>query len=341
MDPHLRRSDAGEKSMPTKKQKFRKKKLSEGHPSPVNALATPRFAGLSTFLRLPHIPDARQLDVALMGVPFDGGTSYRSGARFGPRHVREQSAIIRPYNPVVDLSPFDLVRVADYGDLPINPLSIDDTFKRITRGLRPVLEADTIPLCVGGDHSILLPILRAMHAKHGPVALVQFDAHSDTWDQYWGMKYSHGTPVRRAIEEGLLAEPYILQIGLRGQLYDEHDLDFAREHGIVMITAEEFHEQGLALVRKKLKMFNSRKVYFSLDIDVVDPAFAPGTGTPQVGGLSSVQILNLVRSLAGLHLVGCDLVEVSPQYDSAEITSLLAANLLFEQLCLISTGFSR
>jgi len=233
-----------------------------------------------------------------------------------------------------------LVRVADYGDLPVNPLSIDDTFKRITRGLAPVLEADTIPVCVGGDHSILLPILRAMHAKHGPVALIQFDAHSDTWDQYWGMKYSHGTPVRRAIEEGLLAEPYILQIGLRGQLYNSHDLDFAREHKIATITAEEFHERGLAPVRKKLKPFKNRKVYLSLDIDVVDPAFAPGTGTPQVGGFSSVQILDLVRALAGLNFVGCDLVEVSPQYDSAEITSLLAANLVFEELCLISNCFS-
>ena len=324
-----------------KRQKLKKKKPSEGYPSPANSLETPRFAGLSTFMRLPHLPDAKRLDVALIGVPFDGGTSYRPGARFGPRHVREQSALIRPYNPVLDLSPFDLVRVADYGDLAINPLSIDDTFKRITRGLGPVLEAGTVPICVGGDHSILLPILRAMHAKHGPVALIQFDAHSDTWDQYWGMKYSHGTPVRRAIEEGLLAEPFILQIGLRGQLYDKHDMNFAREHGIVMITAEEFHERGLPLVRKKRKAFKDHKVYFSLDIDVVDPAFAPGTGTPQVGGLSSVQILDLVRSMAGLNLVGCDLVEVSPQYDSAEITSLLAANLLFEQLCLISRSFSR
>jgi agmatinase len=321
-------------------KKLTRKKLSEPHPAPVNSLESPRFAGLSTFMRLPHIADAKRLDVALIGVPFDGGTSYRTGTRFGPRHIREQSAIIRPYNPVLKISPFELLRVADYGDLPVNPLSINDSFKRITRGLGPVLEANTIPICVGGDHSILLPILRAMHAKHGPVALVQFDAHSDTWDQYWGMKYSHGTPVRRAIEEGLLVEPYILQIGLRGQLYDSHDLDFAREHKIVMITAEDFHEHGLPLVRKKLKPLKDRKVYFSMDIDVVDPAFAPGTGTPQVGGLSSVQILDVVRALAGLNFVGCDLVEVSPEYDSAEITSLLAANLLFEQLCLVSTCFS-
>jgi agmatinase len=189
-------------------------------------------------------------------------------------------------------------------------------------------------MCVGGDHSILLPILRAMHAAHGPVGLIQLDAHSDTWDQYWGMKYSHGTPVRRAIEEGLLAEPNILQIGLRGQLYDANDMDFAREHKIMLVTAEEFHEHGLPLIREKLKAFKGLKTYLSLDIDVVDPAFAPGTGTPQVGGLSSVQILGLVRALRGLDFVGSDLVEVSPQFDSADITSLLAANLLFEQLCL-------
>jgi agmatinase len=310
------------------------KNLSEPHPQPIDALAFPRFAGVSTFMRLPLIPDAGRLDVALIGVPFDGGTSYRPGARFGPRHVREQSAIIRPYNPVLDLAPFDRLRVADYGDLSVNPLSIEDTFRRVTTGLAPVLEAGTIPMCVGGDHSILLPILRAIHATHGPVALVQLDAHSDTWDQYWGMKYSHGTPVRRAIEEGLLLESHILQIGLRGQLYDAHDMDFAREHDIHWIAAEDVHANGLSGVRKRLASFAGRKTYLTLDIDVVDPAFAPGTGTPQVGGLSSVQVLDLVRALAGLDLVGCDLVEVSPPFDSAEITSLLAANLLFEQLCL-------
>ena len=301
---------------------------------PVNALESPRFAGVPTFMRLPHIPDASRLDVALIGVPYDGGTTYRPGPRFGPRHIREQSAIIRPYNPVLDISPFERLRVADYGDLPVNPVSIENTYARITAGLQPVLDAGTVPMCVGGDHSILLPILRAIHAAHGPVALVQLDAHSDTWDQYWGSKYTHGTPVRRAMEEGLISEPCILQVGLRGQLYGADDMDYTREHHIAVITSEEFHAQGLAPVREKLKAFEGRKTYLSLDIDVVDPAFAPGTGTPQVGGLSSVQILELVRALKGLNLVGCDLVEVSPPYDSAELTSLLAANLLFEQLCL-------
>ena len=311
-----------------------RKTLPESHPAPVNALESPRFAGVPTFLRLPHIPDPGRLDVALIGIPYDGGTTYRPGPRFGPRHVREQSAIIRPYNPVLNVNPFEKLRVADYGDLAVNPISIEDTYLRITAGLKPVLDAGTIPISVGGDHSILLPILRAVHAAHGPVALVQLDAHSDTWDQYWGMKYTHGTPVRRAIEEGLLAEPYILQVGLRGQLYGADDMDYARAHNIAWITSEDFHQHGHALVREKLQAFEGRKTYLSLDIDVVDPAFAPGTGTPQVGGLSSVQILELVRALKGLNLVGCDLVEVSPPFDSAEITSLLAANLLFEQLCL-------
>lgn len=322
--------------MPNKsRRKISAKKLAEPHPQPINALENPRFAGIPTFMRLPYIPDAKRLDVAIIGVPFDGGTSYRPGPRFGPRHVRQQSAIIRPYHPVLDIRPFDVLRVADYGDLAVNPLSIEDTFQKIEAGLRPVLDDGAVPLCVGGDHSILLPILRAIHGKHGPVALIQLDAHSDTWDQYWGMKYSHGTPVRRAIEEGLLDEKHVLQIGLRGQLYGADDMDYANEHGIKMITAEELHDRGLKVVREALKGFRGRKMYLSLDIDVVDPAFAPGTGTPQVGGLSSHQILSLVRSFAGLRLVGCDLVEVSPPYDSAEITSLLAANLLFEQLCLL------
>jgi len=311
------------------------KQLSEPHPMPADALDYPRFAGISTFMRLPHITDPGRLDVALIGIPYDGGATYRTGPRFGPRHIREQSAIIRPYHPVFKINPFERLRVADYGDLSVNPLLIEDTFERIASGLKPVLDAGTIPICVGGDHSILLPILRAIHAAHGPVALIQLDAHSDTWDRYWGSKYSHGTPVRRAIEEGLLAEPFILQIGLRGQLYDASDMDYADQHNIAMITSEEFHEHGLPLVREQLKAFEGIKTYLTLDIDVVDPAFAPGTGTPQVGGLSSIQILSLVRELRGLDIVGCDLVEVSPQFDNSEITSLLAANLLFEQLSLL------
>lgn len=310
------------------------KKHTTPHPKPVDALVYPRFSGVPTFMRLPHIPRAEELDIALIGVPFDGGTTYRPGPRFGPRNIRVQSAMIRPWNPVLKINPFEKWRIADFGDLSINPLSIEDTYKRITEQLDAVLGAGARPVCVGGDHSILLPILRAIHKHHGPVAFLQLDAHGDTWDGYFGSPHSHGTPVKYAIEEGLIEKGCALQVGLRGQVYGEEDFDFARKHRIHIITSEEFHRGGVDLVKRPLAPLRNHSVYLTLDIDVVDPAFAPGTGTPQVGGLSSAQVLDLVRSLKGLKLVGCDLVEVSPPYDSGEITSLLAANLLYELLCL-------
>ena len=313
--------------MPTKKR-------IKPRPQPTDALVYPRFSGISTFMRLPHIPRAADLDLALIGVPFDTGTTYRPGPRFGPRHVREQSSIIRPWNPVLKINPFERWRIADYGDLSVNPLSIEDTFTRITAQLGEVLSRGARPLCVGGDHSILLPILRAIHQRFGAVALVQFDAHNDTWGGYFGSPHSHGTPVRRAVEEGLLLEGFVLQAGLRGQVYSQDDFAFGTDHGFHVLTSEEIHRDGIAPVARILKRFRGKPVYFTLDIDVVDPAFAPGTGTPQVGGLSSAQILDLVRILRGQKLVGCDLVEVSPPYDRGEITSLLAANLLYEMLCL-------
>jgi agmatinase len=312
------------------------RKSTQPYPAPLDGLVYPRFSGIPTFMRLPHITRPEELDVALVGVPFDGGTSYRPGPRFGPRNIRVQSAMIRPYNPVLKINPFEKLRIADFGDLPVNPLSIEETYRLIQRGLKPLLDAEAIPICVGGDHSILLATLRAVHARYGPIALVQLDSHSDTWDQYWGSKYSHGTPVRRAIEEGLLRKGCILQIGLRGQLYGDDDLAFAGEHKIQMVTTEELLAKGLAPVRRLLKRLSGKPAYLSLDIDVVDPAFAPGTGTPQVGGLSSAQVLDVVRALRGLKFVACDLVEVSPPYDGVEITSLLAANLLFEMLCLLA-----
>ena len=316
--------------MPRTRRKFRLP-----HPEPTDALTYARFTGVPTFMRLPHITDPEELEVALVGIPFDGGTTYRSGPRFGPRHVREQSAIIRPWNPVLQVNPFAKHRTADFGDLPVNPLSIEDTFRRIEKGIQPLLDAGGRSVCVGGDHSVSLPLLRAVGRKHGPVSLVQFDAHNDLWDEYFGSKYSHGTPFRRAFEEGLLEDGSVLQVGLRGQVYSEQDFDFAREHRVKMVTAEEFHSQGIAVVKRLLDAFRGKAVYITLDIDVVDPAYAPGTGTPQVGGLTSVQILELVRALRGLRIVGCDLVEVSPPYDTGEITSLLAANLLFELLCVL------
>jgi agmatinase len=306
------------------------------HPQPTDALEFARFTGIPTFMRLPHITQPEELEVAIIGVPFDGGTTYRPGPRFGPRHVRVQSAIIRPWNPVLKVNPFAKHRIADFGDLPVNPLSIEDTFRRIERGLAPVLEAGAHTVCVGGDHSISLPILRAVAKKHGgPVCLIQFDAHNDLWDEYFGSKYSHGTPFRRAFEEGLLQDGGVLQVGLRGQVYGEDDFDFAREHKVRMVTAEEFHAKGMAPVLRHLKAFRGKPVYVTLDIDCVDPAYAPGTGTPQVGGFNSAQIVELVRALHGLDMIGCDLVEVSPPFDNGELTSLLAANLLFELVCVL------
>ena len=304
------------------------------HPQPVDALVFPRFSGVPTFMRLPHITDPDELDIALIGIPFDGGTTYRPGSRFGPRNIRVQSAMIRPWNPALSVNPFAKWRIGDFGDLSINPLSIEDTYSRITKQLGDVLTAKTRTACVGGDHSILLPILRAIHKQFGPVAFIQLDAHGDTWGGYFGSPHSHGTPVKYAVEEGLIAKGHGLQVGLRGQVYSDGDFDFARKHDIQIVTSEEFHKHGVEMVKHHLKTFRDRPAYVTLDIDVVDPAFAPGTGTPQIGGLSSAQILDLVRSLKDLNIVGCDLVEVSPPYDNGEITSLLAANLLFELLCL-------
>jgi agmatinase len=301
----------------------------------MDALVHARSGGIATFMRLPHIDKAEELDIALVGVPFDGGTTYRPGTRFGPRHVREQSVLIRPWNPVLGINPFAKHRIADYGDFSVNPLSIQDTFQRVEEQMAPLMKAETRVAAVGGDHSLSLPLLRATTKKYGPVAVIQFDAHNDLWDEYFGCKLSHGTPFRRAIEEGLIREQSFLQVGLRGQVYSSEDFEFAKEHKVEMITAEEFHAHGMKLFREKLQAFHGKPVYVTLDIDCVDPAFAPGTGTPQVGGFSSAQMVELVRGLRGLKLVGCDLVEVSPPYDNGAITSLLAANLLYELLCVL------
>jgi guanidinopropionase len=302
---------------------------------PLDALVYPRFAAIPTFMRLPHVPDPQELDIALVGVPFDGGTTYRAGARLGPRHIRVQSALIRPYHPNLKTNPFDRYRIADYGDIPVNPLSIEDTFQRIEVAIEELLVHGVRPICVGGDHSVALPILRAIAKHHPGLSVIHFDSHSDTWDEYFGSKYSHGTPFRRAIEEGLIDPTRMLQVGLRGQVYGEDDFDFARSKGIEYIFTEDIFEHGILWVIERFQRFQGSPCYLTFDIDVVDPAFAPGTGTPQVGGPTSREIIALIRGLQGLRFVGADLVEVSPPYDSAEITSLLAANLLFEFLCLM------
>ena len=288
-------------------------------------------------MRLPHVRDARQLDVALLGIPFDGGTSYRTGARFGPRAVRDQSSLIRPWNPVLKVSPFERCRVGDYGDVDVIPISIEQTFTAVERVAAQLLEHGVIPVSVGGDHSVTLPLLRAVAGRHGPVALVHFDAHPDTWDEYFGSPYFHGTPFRRAVEERLIDPRKTIQVGIRGPLYGPDDFRFHAEHGLEVVRIEEVKSRGVEWVGARFRRLGDGPVYCSFDIDVVDPAYAPGTGTPEVGGLTSYEAIELVRSLRGLTLVGCDVMEVCPLYDGpGQITALLAANLLFEFVSLLA-----
>jgi len=284
------------------------------------------------------VREAARLDVALVGIPYDGGTSYRPGARYGPRAVRDQSSLIRPWHPVLKVAPFEQLRVADYGDVDVAPISIERAMEAVEREIGGILEHRTVPLIVGGDHSVTLPVLRAVAKRYGPVGLVHFDAHPDTWDEYFGSKYFHGTPFRRAVEEQLIDPRRTIQVGIRGPLYSAEDFDFHARHGLEVIRIEEVKERGIAWVAGRLTPLAGRPVYCSFDIDVVDPAYAPGTGTPEVGGLSSYEALALVRALKGLELVGSDVVEVSPLYDGpGQITALLAANLLFEFVCLLAS----
>ena len=308
-----------------------------GPGEPRNPFRSPRFGQLATFMLLPAVASPRDLDVALLGIPYDGGTSYRSGARFGPRAVREQSSLIRTWHPVLKVHPFERLRVADCGDVDVVPISIERTYEAVTAKLDEVVGTGAVPVCVGGDHSITLPILRSIARRHGPVGVVHFDAHPDTWDEYFGSKFFHGTPFRRAIEEGHIDSRRMLQVGLRGPLYGPDDFAFHDQHGIEVLRIEAIKEQGTAWASERLSRLRGGPVYLSFDIDAVDPAYAPATGTPEVGGLTSYEALALVRALAGLTLVGADVVEVSPPYDGpGQITALLAANLLFEIVCLLA-----
>jgi agmatinase len=288
-------------------------------------------------MRLPHLREPARLDVAIVGVPYDGGTSYRPGARYGPRHVREQSSLIRPFNPALGVAPFERLRVADYGDVDVLPLSIEGTFAAIEQEIAAILDGGAVPLCVGGDHSITLPVLRALRRRHGPVGLVHFDAHPDTWEDYGGSRHFHGSTFRRAVEEGLLDPRRVIQIGIRGPLYGPQDFDFHARHGLEAIRIETVQEQGVRGVVERLRRLQGSSVYCSFDVDAVDPAFAPATGTPEVGGLTPLEALGLLRGLRGLSLVGGDVVEVSPPYDGpGAITGVLAANILFELLSLLA-----
>ncbi|MGH7334704.1 MAG: agmatinase [Candidatus Rokuibacteriota bacterium] len=301
---------------------------------PRDPFRSPRFGQIATFMLLPAATAPEGLDVALLGIPFDGGTSYRPGARFGPRAVREQSSLIRSWHPVLKVHPFERLRVADCGDVDVVPISIEETYAAVSARIDTVTGAGARPLCVGGDHSVTLPILRSLARRHGPLGVVHFDAHPDTWDEYFGHKFFHGTPFRRAVEEGVVNPRRFIQIGIRGPLYGPEDFAFHDQHGIEAIRIEAVKEHGVPWVGERLHRLRGGPVYCSFDIDAVDPAFAPATGTPEVGGLTSYEALSLIRALAGLSLVGADIVEVSPPYDGpGQVTSLLAANLMFELVC--------
>ena len=296
------------------------------------------YAGIATFARSPYCPQPTAADVAILGVPYDSSTSYRSGARFGPRAIREQSLLLWGYNNALKVKPLERLRVVDAGDVDVVPPSIIDTHAAIAARIGHWLQAGAQVITLGGDHSLSLPALRAHAQKHGPVALVHFDAHPDTWDsEYPGQKYSHGTPFIRAIEEGLVDTAAYVQLGIRGPTAGPGDYEDALRLGAKMITLDDFRGIGLAAALQQIhEAVGTRPTYVTLDIDCVDPAFAPGTGTPEVGGLTSWEILQLVRGLVGLNLVGADVVEVAPAYDQAGITAILAANLAFELLSLLA-----
>ncbi len=296
------------------------------------------YHGITTFMRLPASRDLEGVDVVIAGIPFDSGTTYRSGTRFGPRRIRESSSLLWGYNEAMGVFPTQVLKVVDYGDVKTIPVDILATMDQITAEVQGILAEDVTVVALGGDHSITLPLLRAHAARYGPLAVLHFDSHPDTWpDEFEGHPYSHGTPFRRAIEEGLIDSSAYVQVGIRGPTGGPEDLADARELGASVMTIGQVFELGIPEVLSNLRStVGDRPVYVSLDIDAVDPAFAPGTGTPEVGGLSSYQMLQLVRGLQGLNIVGFDLVEVCPPYDHGDITSILAANLAFEFLSLLA-----
>jgi agmatinase len=305
---------------------------------PADSFETPRFSGVRTFMRLPNVQDLGNADAAIVGAPFDTGATFRVGARFGPEAIRSVSHLLRPYNPSQSVSIFEHLSVIDYGDVPVVPGFIEESYERIADGLEPIHRAGVVPIVLGGDHSIALPELRAAAAVHGPVALVQFDSHADTWDAYFGQKYNHGTPFRRAVEEGLLDPSRSIQVGMRGSLYEAGDLEDSRELGFDLVPTDEVRGLGIPAVIQRIKeRVGDAKAYVSFDVDFVDPAYAPGTGTPEIGGYTSREAQEFVRGLAGIGIVGCDVVEVCPAYDGpGQVTALVAANVAHDFLGLIA-----
>ncbi|MEM7563209.1 MAG: agmatinase [Pseudomonadota bacterium] len=310
---------------------------------PIPGDQLPRFAGIATFMRLPHVApaDADEVDIGLIGVPWDGGTTNRAGARHGPRQIRDLSTMARNAHHATGIMPFKLCNCADLGDTPVNPVDIDDTLERVEKYYRDVIEQSVVPLTAGGDHLITLPVMRAL-CQNGPVGMVHFDAHTDTLDRYFGeSKYTHGTPFRRAIEEGLLDPKRTVQIGIRGALYSERDKDWGLEQGIRVIEIEEYNDLGVdAVIEEARRVVGNGETYISFDVDALDPVYAPGTGTPEIGGITTYDAQKMIRGLRGLNLIGGDVVEVSPPFDMSGNTALVAVTMMFEILCLLAECLS-
>jgi agmatinase len=316
--------------------------MSSSRYRPIDSRVYPRFAGVRTFMRLPYMTDLANVDAAVVGVPFDTATSYRSGARFGPEGIRSASVLLRPYHPTLDIDVLEAISVVDHGDLPVAPGDTEGTYRRIEAGLAPLVGAGVFPLVLGGDHSITLAELRALARRHGPMALVQLDSHTDTWDEYFDQKYFHGTTFLRAAEEGLIDPAASVQAGMRGSLFGASDIGDARALGFTVIPSDELRAMGLegyaATVNERV---GDRPVFLSFDIDFLDPAFAPGTGTPEIAGFSTAEAVGLLRALRGIRLVGCDVVEVAPPYDGPGApTALAAANVALDLLALYALSVS-
>lgn len=306
------------------------------HHGPPDASLAPRYTGIRTFARVPHSTSWNEADVALIGVPFDTAVSWKTGARFGPAAIRDQSLLLKPWHPKLEVDVFDRLSVIDGGDIAITPGNAEQSAAQIAAGLAPVIEAGAVPIVLGGDHSIVLGELRAHAAAHGPLGVVLLDAHADTWDQYYGERYFHGTPFRRAMEEGLIDPSRSLLAGMRASLYEASDLSVPREWGFEILTTEELRAMSPTEYGRRVRdRLGSGPAYLSFDIDVFDPAFAPATGTPEVAGLQPQEALDLLRALAGVRFEGFDLVEVSPPYDGpGQVTAVLAANIVYEFLAL-------
>jgi len=316
--------------------------MSQHFNQPLGGDTMPRFGGTASMMRLPVQNDASGLDVCFVGVPLDIGTSNRSGTRMGPRQIRAESSLLRPCNPATGAAPFESLQVADIGDVPINPYNLTDSLAIIEEAYNGICSRHCTPLTLGGDHTITLPILRAIKRHFGPVGLIHVDAHADVNDHMFGEAVAHGTTFRRAIEEGLVEPGRMVQIGLRGSAYTTEDFNWTRRQGARVIPAEQCWNRSIAPLMNELHQHvGEGPVYLSFDIDALDPAFAPGTGTPEIGGLTTIQALEIIRGCRGLSLIGCDLVEVSPPYDSSGNTALTAANLLFEMLCALPGVGSR